>query len=188
MSYLQNLTPNFSTIPSNNFYEYDTKKPFNGADISQGYDIDKQTISVNGKEFGDYDEFKLAHLSTDSYIPRHTNGLYNKKIIDGEPVYQLQSTLIDSPDTINNMINVSNGRVPDVDVVPKKTQVVDIPMKYDNQETSIKGIIEQNAVNDIFFSDLNVKVIQDAIRYVVYTKTKKVIAEYIKFFVSNFIF
>lgn len=41
-------------------------------------------------------------------------------------------------------------------------------IQRDNQETGVKGIVEQSALSDYYFSDENTKVIQDTIRYKVF--------------------
>jgi hypothetical protein len=53
----------------------------------------------------------------------------------------------------------------------------DIVIKKDNNESSIKGLLEQNSVNDIFFSEVNMKVVQDTIRYKVHQNTQQIISE-----------
>jgi hypothetical protein len=72
----------------------------------------------------------------------------------------------------------NNGLVSDVNIIrdnplPPETSLVIIK---DNKDTSIKGILEENSINDIFFSDMNTKVIQDTIRYKVNIETGEVIA------------
>ena len=73
--------------------------------------------------------------------------------------------------------NINNGRLKDIDQVQgdlfAKTR--DIVLKKDNQDTSIKGILENNPLNDNFFSDMNTDVIQSTIRYNVYKSSGKVI-------------
>ena len=48
-------------------------------------------------------------------------------------------------------------------------------MKQDNQETAVKGLLEETALSNIFFSEQNIKVLQDTIRYDVYKRTNFVI-------------
>ena len=57
------------------------------------------------------------------------------------------------------------------DKVNPQTPVVAPVMVRDNHETSIKGNLEQSAVNKILFSEMNMKVLQDAIEYGVYQRT-----------------
>ncbi len=74
--------------------------------------------------------------------------------------------------------SVNNGRLSDVKVVNDLSTLVeqDITMKNDNSESSIKGILEENSLNSLFFSDTNMKVIQDTLRYRVYKNTNQVIS------------
>lgn len=74
--------------------------------------------------------------------------------------------------------SVNNGRLSDIKVVNDLSTLVeqDITMKNDNSESSIKGILEENSLNSLFFSDTNMKVIQDTLRYRVYKNTNQVIS------------
>ena len=71
----------------------------------------------------------------------------------------------------------NNGRVPDVRMVSNvnKTSGGDIVIANDNQQTSVKGILEETVLSDIFLSEMNTKVIQDTIRYRVYQNTNMVV-------------
>ena len=74
---------------------------------------------------------------------------------------------------------VNNGRMSDVkDVeninVPEGTDII---INKDNSDSSIKGILEENSLNSLFFSEMNVKAIQDTLRYRVYQNTDQVISE-----------
>ena len=75
--------------------------------------------------------------------------------------------------------DVNNGRMNDIKVVQEVSvpEGTDIVIKKDNTDTSIKGILEQNSINDIFFSEMNTKVVQDTIRYKVHQNTQQVISE-----------
>jgi len=86
----------------------------------------------------------------------------------------------DQSGSLNTMLgDVNNGRLSDVKVVREVTvpEGTDIVIKKDNNESSIKGILEQNSINDIFFSEMNSKVLQDTIRYKVHQNTQQVISE-----------
>jgi hypothetical protein len=71
----------------------------------------------------------------------------------------------------------NNGRVPDVKMISNVNKLPDgdLVILNDNQQTGIKGILEENVINDIFLSEMNTKVIQDTIRYAVYQNTNMVI-------------
>lgn len=71
----------------------------------------------------------------------------------------------------------NNGRVPDVSMVNNVNKTVegDIIIMNDNQQTGVKGILEESVLSDIFLSELNTKVIQDTIRYRVYQNTNMVV-------------
>jgi len=85
----------------------------------------------------------------------------------------------DQSQSLNMMTDqVNNGRLGDVKVVadisvPENTDIV---IKKDNSDSSIKGILENNSINDIFFSEMNTNTIQDTIRYHVHQNTDQVIS------------
>ncbi len=94
--------------------------------------------------------------------------------------FQLKAFVSDDQSaTLDSMLDgANNGLVSDIDItrdnpLPPETSLV---IKKDNVETSIKGILEDNSINDIFFSDMNIKVIQDTIRYKVNKNTGEIIA------------
>ena len=73
-----------------------------------------------------------------------------------------------------------NGRLHDVTVV--KDTILPQPnseiiINKDNKDTALRGLLEKNSVNDIFFSDMNVKALNDSIRYGVHLKTEKIISK-----------
>ena len=176
------------------------------ADENYGVDIDQQKYDENyqlvepretppppgQKQYGDYEVLRRPTMggpggadlivpkdidagipSPDDYVEyMNANGSKSKQLksfIEGDKNTPL--------DTMTESVN--NGRLQDINVV---TDVVlpaeaDIVIKKDNQDTAIKGILEQNAVNDIFFSDMNIKGLQDSIRYGVHQETGKVVSE-----------
>ena len=73
-----------------------------------------------------------------------------------------------------------NGRLHDASIV-KDTILpnpdAEIIINKDNQESSLRGLLEKNAVNDIFFSEMNVKGLNESIRYGVHLKTEKTISK-----------
>ena len=184
-SYLQHLIPAFGTNPSNNYFLWDSDKPNNGANSSIGYDVDGTKININGVIYGDYDEYKQPHLSGNSSVIKRLPDIGPQNYLessegDDDKTYNLKNMLdLNQKPTMDDMIVEGNGRVGDIDKItpgeflPNK----DLTMVFDDKETSIKGILEGNAINTIFFSDMNIKVLQNALRYGVYQKTKQVIGE-----------
>ena len=71
----------------------------------------------------------------------------------------------------------NNGRVPDVSMITNVNKTVDgdVVISNDNQQTGVKGILEETVISDIFLSEMNTKVIQDTIRYGVYQVTNMVV-------------
>ena len=100
---------------------------------------------------------------------------------DGSKTRNLTSFLSENQkDSLNTMEErVNNGRLGDVNIVenvsvPENTGII---IKKDNRESSIKGILEENSLNSLFFGETNTKVIQDTLRYRVYQNTDQVISE-----------
>ena len=182
---INNLKPNFGSGPDN-FFRWNDDDPYKGSDPSIGYDIDKKAYMSNGVKYGDYDEFIQPHLSGDQMIvPDKFDAGHREYVVtetDDGRVYNLKDMLdLNQQGSLDDMIVEGNGRVGDADK-PIETptyikQSVNLTMVNDNSETSIKGLLEGNAVNSIFFSEMNVKVLQNALRYGVYKKTGKIIGE-----------
>jgi len=159
-----------------------------GPDTKVGYDVDKVQFKQNDISYGDYDEMVKATLSGGSYVVPNTIGkgkaIYNESTVGGERVYNLKAMLAKNQDpTMSDLIDLTNnGRVRDAtkdtpNTVPTNLPPVGLVMDQDDQDTAIKGILEENAVTTILFSKMNMKVLQDGIRYGVYQRTKQMIGE-----------
>lgn len=141
-----------------------------GPNPAIGQDIDERYFEQNGNLYGDYDILKQPRLGGGNYLLADLgrDRGYVENVNDGDI---FKSTTIDE-----TMHNMNNGRMPDLKV---KGIDIDVKDEYiirnDNQNTSIKGIVEQSALNISFFSPENMKVIQDTIRYNVYKMTNQVI-------------
>jgi len=74
---------------------------------------------------------------------------------------------------------INNGRLHDIGKsVPVNFGMTESEgFSPDNQHTSIKGLVEYNALNDIFFSDMNAKVLQDTMAFRVYQNTNQYIGD-----------
>lgn len=154
-----------------------------GPDSNVGYDIDKAQYKRGGKTYGDYDELVNAKLSGGSYIigegEERPQMIYNESTVGGEKVYNLKEMLSSSQKTtLSDMISITNnGRVRGVTDENKPAKkapeapIIAPVIVNDNHETSIKGNLEQSAVNKVLFSEMNMKVLQDAIQYGVYQRT-----------------
>ena len=85
---------------------------------------------------------------------------------------------LDEP-IIDDLLFDNNGRVLDV----FKEGKVELPklqnnvIFHDNQETSIKGLLEENELSNIYFSDANIESLQMSIRYGVHQRTNQVISK-----------
>ena len=175
-----------------------------GEDPSVGVDLD-QMVYPSGKplsqlqeepggvpegSYGDYEILRQPQLSGGSYvIPSQqdmgTPTQYNTKssdIAQGMDTDYRMTGLLEGDQTksMEDIVvgETFNGRLHDASIV-KDTVIPegsDIVIKKDNNETSIRGILEQNSINDIFFSDINMKGLHDSIRYGVNLKTERVIS------------
>jgi len=160
-----------------------------GPDSKVGYDVDKAQYKRGGTTYGDYDELVNATLSGGSYIidkdKDRPQMIYNKSTVGGERVYNLKEMLATNKKSpMSDMIDISNnGRVTEATKEPEKGDkgpmrpIVAPVMVNDNQETSIKGNLEHSAVNTLLFSDMNMKVLQNAIQYGVYQRTGILVGE-----------
>lgn len=141
------------TTPDGNLYDYDL--------------LSRPKVGVSGSGIIIPPELDDGFPSVDDYIVNPDGSKTLKKFIQGDSV---------SLGTMTESVN--NGRLSDVKVVNDLSTLVekDITMKNDNSESSIKGILEENSLNSLFFSDTNMKVIQDTLRYRVYKNTNQVIS------------
>jgi len=168
-----------------------------GEDPSVGVDLD-QMIYPAGKIlsdltqeqrtkpnlYGDYEILRKPQLSGGSYVipSQQDMGIpVEYKTQSGETDYRMKELMEgDQTKSLEDVIvgETFNGRLHDASIVkdtvlPKGSDIV---INKDNNETSIRGILEQNSVNDIFFSDMNMKGLHESVRYGVHLKTEKVIA------------
>ena len=168
---------------------------FNSGPVpSNGIDVDQAVLELSegadGKTYKimDYDILSRPLMSgTSIQIPSELdNGIPQKpsylgKDSSGENIYGLEKMIIGSSEaTMGERIDaVNNGRVGNIAVVDSQFtgEEADIVIKKDDQETSIKGIVETTAISDIFFSNMNQEGIQKSIRYKVNQATGQVISE-----------
>lgn len=163
-------------IPDNNLtLDINAKGDFQAGLTNR--DIDKALAYVqndeenNPQNFYDYDLKVTPSLSGPQLLVPHVED-------NGIPV---QDFINNNFSTMDDMLdNINNGRVPDIkDKISSSSSLLSQEMNVinkDNNITSIKGIIEETALNDIFFSDMNMNIIQESVRYNVYKNTNKVIS------------
>jgi hypothetical protein len=76
--------------------------------------------------------------------------------------------------------NINNGRVSDATTVVENALSQDlfndVVITRDNQENAVKGIVEESALSNYFFSKMNTDILQDTIRYNVYKTTNLTIS------------
>jgi len=156
-----------------------------------GIDIDGEIVgepgsAPDGGNYYDYDLLSRPSVGGSGsgiIIPPADDGFpsLDDYIINPDGSKQLKKFIVNNQsDPLNTMFgDVNNGRMNDVKVVKEVSgpENTDIVIKKDNNESSIKGLLEQNSVNDIFFSEVNTKVVQDTIRYKVHQNTQQVISD-----------
>lgn len=126
-------------------------------------------------------------INRDSASMRNTDmmGSISSEIISRDP--NLISGYIANKDDIfkqfdldDVVTSVNNGRVKDAMKVAENVVSQDIfndvVIERNNQENSVKGIVEETALSNYFFSKMNSDIIQDTIRYNVYKNTGNVIS------------
>ena len=116
------------TTPDGNLYDYDL--------------LSRPKVGVSGSGIIIPPELDDGFPSVDDYIVNPDGSKILKKFIQGDSV---------SLDTMTESVN--NGRLSDVKVVNDLSTLVEkeITMKNDNSESSIKGILEENSLNSLFF-------------------------------------
>ena len=155
-----------------------TLPPLSGTDTRVGdlYDYDLMSrpgVGVSGSGIIIPPELDEGFPSVDDYIS-NPDGTKTLK----SALAKNQSTTAGDP--FDMMVDrVNNGRMGDIKNVENINvpEGTDIIINKDNSDSSIKGILEENSLNSLFFSEMNVKAIQDTLRYRVYQNTDQVISE-----------
>lgn len=159
--------------------------PDRGYNTSIGIDIDEQIIGdgPGGENIYDYDILNGPNVALSG------SGL----IIPTPPDVEILKEYTINPDGSKSLTrfydekldedldatvnNINNGRLEDI--INKENidvNINDIVINKDFSDLSVKGILEENSLNNIFFSEMNTKVLQDTIRYRVYKNTDQVIS------------
>lgn len=167
--------PNYVSMGENQFPIRDTDQQIvttmniNGEDIKY-YDYD---IIERGLVSGPGDNKILIPAEQDYGIPTDTKYDPSK---DGGAT--LSFVLDNQSASLEERLDVvNNGRLSDIQVLDfNLPENADFVIHKDNKLTSIKGIVENTSLNEIFFSDVNMDVIQKSIRYGVNQKTEKIIS------------
>ena len=163
-------------------------------DESVGLDIDGEIVVQNYNSDGnlyDYDLLSRPGVGVSGsgiIIPPEIDGGFpsvDDYISNPDGTKTLKSALAENQsntagDPFDMMVDrVNNGRMGDIKNVEniKVPENTDIIINKDNSDSSIKGILEENSLNSLFFSEMNVKAIQDTLRYRVYKNTDQVISE-----------
>jgi len=154
-----------------------------------GIDIDQMVVGDapgTGQDYYDYD--LLSHPKSS----RNGSGLIIPKVNNDFPSIGDYTILPDGSRQLTAFINddqsasldtmtgdINNGRLGSINVmhdesVPLNTDII---INKDNSVTSVMGNLESTSLNEIFFSDMNSKVIQDTIRYKVHQNTDQVISD-----------
>ena len=140
--------------------------------VQEGVDVRARPILASG-----------AYL--DSSLPNPDTGIPHTSrdmmITDEQGNTRANSDDIFQSGTMDDaLMMVNNGRLADVNLVDGNVMQgvgQDIVISKDNQNTGVKGIVEESSLSDYFFSGMNTKVIQDTVRYRVFKETNKVISE-----------
>jgi len=156
--------------------------PTGGLDLdSVYYDINMDVVdNENDAIYGDLEVLNRPFVSGSGVIIKPDNGGIpdiDDYIINPDGSKTLKSFLSSNPNSSPFTETENNGRVGDINVigdVGKNT--TDVIIRKDNNDTSIRGILEKNSINDIFFGEMNMGVLQETIRYKVHENTNMVIS------------
>ena len=159
-----------------------------GVDIDNVlYDVNYQVVPPgdDGAVYGDYEARRRPGISGSGVIIPEIQdmGIPDFLSADGSQTdsrYMSDFLSDNQSQSLDDMMEpVNNGRMSDIENIRDtvlKTEA-DIVIRKDNQATSIKGLLEKNSINDIFFSEDNVKGLNESIRYGVHQETDQVISE-----------
>jgi len=157
----------------NNLYDYDllSRPSVSGSGVIIPNEMGGGFPSDS--DYTDAPDQNRQFYNPDGSLKERTDGMARafrlKQFVDDDQLASL--------DTMEERVN--NGRLGDVNIVENVSvpENTDIIIKKDNRESSIKGILEENSLNSLFFGETNTKVIQDTLRYRVYQNTDQVISE-----------
>lgn len=158
-----------------------TLPPLSGTDTRVGdlYDYDLMSrpgVGVSGSGIIIPPEIDSGFPSVDDYKIMNPDGSQTRYKSD----FLAENQSRTAGDPFDMMVDrVNNGRMGDIKNVENINvpEGTDIIINKDNSDSSIKGILEENSLNSLFFSEMNIKVIQDTLRYRVYQNTDQVISE-----------
>ena len=187
----------FSDIGPRNKANRDSGEVPGDYDESIGTDIDGQRLSNDpmndNYNLYDYDLLNrpsvsgsgsFIHAPEDGGLPDRSD--YETREFRDDKGNLISSSLVlnknrigDASTPMGDMIQVANGRLPDADKISGDSGLkqLDIVIRKDNTDTSVKGLLEKTSISDIFFSEMNMNVLQDTIRYRVHETTNKVISK-----------
>jgi len=153
----------------------DPNKPNHESAISDR-DIDGAVVqTVDGIQYYDYDVLSKPGISgSNILVPPQNYGTGVNPGIDESGKVEMEFSDFNVGSMDSALEEINNGRVGNINIVgtrlPKEAEIV---INKDNQATSIKGIIEETSLSNIFFSDMNMDAIQQSIRYGVNKSTGK---------------
>ena len=159
---------------NNNLYNYEIPSDKSNGPGLTSRDIDGDLGPVyteNGINYYDYDVLSKPTVGGGNLLqPAILDTGIPNNISEGDSSVSLGGMI----DTVNN------GRVSDITIINDKFTDLgdaDITINKDNQQTAIKGIVENTALSDIYFSDMNLDAIQKTIRYNVFNSTDKIVSD-----------
>ena len=71
----------------------------------------------------------------------------------------------------------NNGRVVDIEKPTVNMIMQSDTLFKNNSQVSLKGIVEQSKISEIYFSEENIDVIQQTIRFQIFKRTNKIISK-----------
>ena len=90
---------------------------------------------------------------------------------------EIISLNIGNKDFKNTIDSLNNGLIKDIKISPDIKKVdTQKPLYQNSAEISLKGLIEESDLSNLFFSNNNINAIQKTIRFNIYNNTNKIIS------------
>ena len=117
-------------------------------------------------------------LQEDAFQKLNTNygGIATRQ---GQTQGELTKTSLNIKGIDDEIVKLNNGKIPNVNVIlPNKGNILNQNIIFESETSdSVKGNIEESKLSYNFLSSINKNVIQDTIRYEIYSKRNKIISK-----------
>ena len=119
----------------------------------------------------------IRELQEDAFHKLDSNygGYATKKGLTPE---QYTKTSLNITGIDDEIVKINNGKIPNIHItLPNKGNIINENIIFESETSdSVKGNVEENMLSYNFLSVLNKQVIQDTIRYEIYTRKNKIVS------------